>query len=419
MTDRLGAPLTERERRPLIDSDGRRLLDRLLEHPRGPRYNHTCGDRLTQGGLSAVRALEMATLTASTVPGRLPPWLAPFAAHCARTVPVYRRSGPPSGRLADLPTVARHDLAREPWAFVPDDHPLDEMVVYTSTGTSDGRGVEVASTPAAASGYLVMLRAALGPYGLTLEGGPGRTAVALVCWQQRTYTYVSVSSYLDQAGIVKLNLKPADWADSSDVAAFLDDIRPEVFTGDPVAFSHLAELPLRHHPKALLSTAMALTRALRDRLQARFGCPVIDVYGMNEAGPVAAMAPDGSGHVVLQPQLHVEILDRAGQPCGPSERGEITLTGGFNSALPLLRYRTGDFARLQHRGGRQLLVGSRAVTRSRLWPGRDGPSTRLTLPGPCMPSHWRASRSTNDATAGYRLGSKVRATSTMGRLSPL
>jgi phenylacetate-CoA ligase len=357
MTGRPGGALTEDERRPLIDSEGRRLLDRLLEDPRAPRYNHICGDRLTRAGLSAVRALETATLTASTVPGRLPAWLAPFAARCTRTVPIYRRSGPPAGRLADLPTVARDDLAREPWAFVPDDHPLDDMVVYTSTGTNDGRGVHVASTPEAASGYLVMLRAALGLYGLTLEGGPGRTAVALVCWQQHTYTYVSVSSYLDQAAIVKLNLNPADWADPSGVAAYLDDMRPEVFTGDPVAFSHLAELPVQHHPKALLSTAMALTGALRDRLQDRFGCPVIDVYGMNEAGPVAAMAPDGSGHMVLQPQLHVEILNGAGQPSGGGERGEIALTGGFNSALPLLRYRTGDFARLEHRGGRQLLVG--------------------------------------------------------------
>ena len=36
----------------------------------------------------------------------------------------------------------------------------------------------------------------------------------------------------------------------------------------------------------------------------------------------------------------------------PGERGEITVTGGCNPLLPLLRYRTGDFARMEHSGGR-------------------------------------------------------------------
>jgi phenylacetate-CoA ligase len=53
----------------------------------------------------------------------------------------------------------------------------------------------------------------------------------------------------------------------------------------------------------------------------------------------------------------VEILDDAGRPLKPGERGEVTLTGGFNFCLPLLRYRTGDYASLAFRGGAPLLVG--------------------------------------------------------------
>ena len=54
----------------------------------------------------------------------------------------------------------------------------------------------------------------------------------------------------------------------------------------------------------------------------------------------------------------MEVLDDAGAPCPPGMRGEITLTGGFNPFLPLLRYRTGDWASLDTADPRRLrLVG--------------------------------------------------------------
>jgi fatty-acyl-CoA synthase len=57
---------------------------------------------------------------------------------------------------------------------------------------------------------------------------------------------------------------------------------------------------------------------------------VLDLYSMNEAGPVAVADPQAGGHVLLQHTLYVEILDEAGQPVPTGTRGEITLTGGFN-----------------------------------------------------------------------------------------
>lgn len=340
-----GPMLTEEQRRPLLDADGRSLLHDLLEHADAPRYNHTCGDRLTAEGLAQARAFDAEVATAAPwVPGHPPAWVADFVARAVRTVPAYRRAGPVPSRLTDLPTVERRDLVDAYWAFVPDDHPLDEMVVYTTTGTTDGTVAYIPSTPVTATGYLSMLRAALATRGLTLDGGARRTAVALVCWQRTTYTYASISSFLDQAAVLKLNLNPVEWPSAGSVVRFLDHLDPEIVTGDPVAFARLAELPLSIRPKALLSSALTLLPGLRASLEERFACPVIDVYGMNEAGPIAAATPDGTAHVLLQPRLYVELLDPAGRPVPVGERGEITLTGGFNPALPLLRYRTGDHA---------------------------------------------------------------------------
>jgi phenylacetate-CoA ligase len=376
--DFAGPMLTDEQRRPLLDADGRTLLHHLLEHVDAPRYNHTCGDRLTAAGLAQARAFDAEVATAAPwVPGRPPPWVPAFVERCLRTVPAYRaawgggRTGAVPARLEDLPTVDRDDLVRAYWSFVPDDHPLDEMVVYTTTGTTDGSVAYIPSTPVVATGYLSMLRAALRTRGLTLDGGRGRTAVALVCWQRSTYTYASISSFLDQAAVLKLNLNPNEWPSPESVVRFLDELDPEIVTGDPVAVARRVDLPVAIRPKALLSSALTLLPALRDRVQERFGCPVIDVYGMNEAGPIAAATPDGSAHVLLQPRLYVEILDPGGRSVPVGERGEITLTGGFNPALPLLRYRTGDHGALENRHGTARLVGLEG-RRPVLFEGADG-----------------------------------------------
>jgi phenylacetate-CoA ligase len=49
---------------------------------------------------------------------------------------------------------------------------------------------------------------------------------------------------------------------------------------------------------------------------------------------------------LLQRELFVEILDEAGRRRGLGQRGEIVVSGGIDPALPLLRYRTGDYASL-------------------------------------------------------------------------
>jgi phenylacetate-CoA ligase len=354
--------LTPTDRYPWLTDDSRRLLDWLHEHPSAPRFNHQCGDRLTAAGLERVREFERLVSTAPPgwQPGQPPAWLAEFARSCFSDVPFYRRYGAMPARLEDTPTCTRADLSREPWSFVPDSAPLDDLIVYNTSGTT-GHPLDVLSHPEAASKYLPLLNAALRLHGLALAGGrdpasgqPG-VALILVCCQRRTYTYASVSAYLGGAGFAKINLSPHEWRRPDDRARFLDDCRPAIITGDPISFAELARLPLRHHPQALISTAMQLLPGLRQELEARFGCPVIDLYAMNEAGPIAAATP--TSFALLQPRLYVEVLDEDGQQCAPGQRGEITLSGGFNPFIPLLRYRTGDFASLSFSGRQPLIVG--------------------------------------------------------------
>jgi phenylacetate-CoA ligase len=348
--------LSDDDRFPLIGAAGRGLLHRLREHPSAPRYNLRCGDRLTGEGLARVRAFEQELFRAPAgwPPGPPPPWVTRLAAFCLSEVPIYRRRGGTAEAFAAIPPVGREELLREPWSFVPDGQPLDGLMNYYTSGTS-GHRIEVLSHPEAAAKRLPLYRKALARHGATLEGGEGRVAIAFVCSQATTLTYASLSAYLGGGGVVKINLNPADWSRPQDRVEFLEDCRPELVTGDPLSLLDLAELPVALRPRALLSSAMALLPPVRDRLEERFGCPVVDVYSTCESGPIGVATADG--FEVLPHDLYLEILREDGTVAGPGERGEIAVTVGRNPFLPLLRYRTGDWATLSLAGSAPVLRG--------------------------------------------------------------
>ena len=364
---------------PLLDLAAYERLRRLEEHPAAPRYTHRGVDRLTPAGIQRVAAFD-AALSAEPRgwrPGETPGWVMDFAAECFRDVPAYRAFGPLPPALADIPTTSRADLSRAPWEFVPDSLPLDGLTVFQTSGAT-GHPLDILTHPETLAYYLPLLRAAVALHGVTLGSSTVETprwgvsgltsrsdtspsgvaaelgvALAVVCYQATTFTYAAVSTYLQHAGLVKLNLNPADWRDPADRTAFLDACRPTVYSGDPVALAELAALPLTARPAAILSTSMALLPGLRRQLEIRFNCPVIDIYSLNESGPVAASEPHGDALALLSHRLFVEILDADGAPVPPGQRGEVTLTGGFNPFLPLLRYRTGDWSSLDLSDPRQ------------------------------------------------------------------
>lgn len=384
--------LTDEERYPLLTAAGRRMLDRLRRHPHGPTFNHECGDRLDAAALERVRRFAEALRSADRRVewGRPPEWVEAFARAACRRVPFYRARGPWPGSFAALPTATRADLAREPWSFVPDGEPLDQLIVYDTSGTT-GHRIVLPSHPETAAKYIPLLEAALATRVVRLEGGPDRVSMIQVCAQKRTWTFGNIVSYLDGAGFAKVNLDPDDWRDPEDRVRYLDDCDPEVYTGDPLAFQELARLPLRTRPKALLSSATAMLPGVRRELECRFQCPVLDIYSMKESGPIAVDTP--GGHALIPHDLYVEVLDLEGRPCPPGERGEIALTGGRNPYLPLLRYRTGDWASLDLRGPVPVLAGiegrppvvftaadGRAINNVDVtWALRDLPLTRFRL----------------------------------------
>lgn len=346
------------ERYPTLTDAGRAMLQRMTEHPAAPIYRNRSGNRLLAEDLPDLERFERDMLTAPIDwrPGMPPGWVTQVIADAYRTVPHYRRQGAPPANLADVPPISRADLARDIAAFVPDDVPVDRLINFRTTGTT-GHPLLIASHPVVAARYLAFHKRALRRFGVELRAGAGDIGVVLLGHQQSCFTYVSVTPSMGEAGLAKINLHPADWRDPADRALYLDALAPELIAGDPISFASLLDLPVTVRPRALLSVAMMLTDGLRSRLEARFACPVLDLYSMNEVGPIAVADPAVGGHVLLQPRLYVEIVDADGRALPAGERGEVCVTGGFNFCLPLVRYRTGDTASLAVVGGEPVLIG--------------------------------------------------------------
>ncbi|HEV2694475.1 MAG TPA: AMP-binding protein [Verrucomicrobiae bacterium] len=83
-------------------------------------------------------------------------------------------------------------------------------------------------------------------------------------------------------------------------------------------------------------------------IEAAWGAKVYSTYGVTELANSLCECDAGLGGHLHDQQLHLEILDDAGNPVPAGETGEIVATTFGVEAMPLIRYRTGDCAALFH-----------------------------------------------------------------------
>ncbi|MFO7545428.1 MAG: hypothetical protein R6W77_08025 [Trueperaceae bacterium] len=99
-------------------------------------------------------------------------------------------------------------------------------------------------------------------------------------------------------------------------------------------------------PKAIMTSATNLEPDMRATIERVFGARVFDRYGSREVGDVACENGDGMGMLVAPRTQFVEIVDQAGKPVPPGQLGDVVVTLLTNRAMPLIRYRIGDAARM-------------------------------------------------------------------------
>lgn len=138
---------------------------------------------------------------------------------------------------------------------------------------------------------------------------------------------------------------PTDW---EALAARIGDDGVTCVVGLPQHLLALAHaLPFRQVRTMLLCSDYAPS-ALRARIEMACGCETFLHYGTTETGlggGVECAVHDGCH--LRESDLLVEIVDPlSGQPVPPGEEGEVVMTTLGRRAMPLIRYRTKDMARL-------------------------------------------------------------------------
>ena len=131
--------------------------------------------------------------------------------------------------------------------------------------------------------------------------------------------------------------------------AKLRTFRPAFIEGFPstmVAFARFLRkrdetMPLR----AVFTTSEPLYPGQRREIEEAFQTRVFDYYGHAERAITAAECEEGNLHVNQEYGV-LEIL-QGEEPAALGQGGEIVATGLTNLGMPLIRYRTGDAARLR------------------------------------------------------------------------
>ncbi|MEY3211180.1 MAG: hypothetical protein RIT28_1661 [Pseudomonadota bacterium] len=335
---------------PLLTPDAWEALRGLLQAPDAPCWTHQLGDRVQAEDLPFVHRFRAAMAErAPWRPDQPPPWILAWAKTQQHRCEHLRDAS--RGDFVDwasIPTMSRAQLTRRPERYIAEDEPFERMMVYETTGTT-GPPLPAPSHPRTQAQAHALLEHALRQHGVTFTPRQGEVAVITLAAQRATWTFPTAFAVWDHALLAKVNLHPEDWSGGLDQARrFLERAQPQVLTANPVALTELLRLDPNIHPKAITSTATALSPALRDAVAARYGCPVIDWYSCTETSAIAYSSPVASEEgalICLPSDLFVEVIDEAGRPLPAGELGELCVSGGRNPYLPFLRYRTGDHAR--------------------------------------------------------------------------
>lgn len=343
-------PTDWRQRAPAMTERAWAGLSGILQHVDAPRWNQTIGDRVGAAELEGLAAFRLA-LGERPLESEREPSVAIAAWVEALRGRLFLLDDLPRGfdvlrDFEELPTTDREAIVRRLEDLVPHDLPLADAIVYSTSATT-GHPVIVPSHPGAMVKNLAHLEELARLHGVALDPREGEPFALNVSLQRQTYCFAATKSGWSGAVFVKLNLAEHDWAGGAAARGrFLAGFAPAFVASEPVTLAEAIALELPIRPRLVVSSAVRLSPDVARLAAASWGAAVVDLYSTTETGPIAATVPGVAGHMILLPDVFVEALDPDGARLPDGARGELTVTGGRNPYLPLVRYRTGDFGRL-------------------------------------------------------------------------
>jgi len=191
-------------------------------------------------------------------------------------------------------------------------------------------------------------------HGLTVMTGPGDVFLVLMPCERPGSVGDLVAVGVERIGsrVLRVGTIPLDGSRDDGILGIMR--REGVTTG--LATAHTAarlakksdgDAFIQKNMRTILLSAQFVSDDEKAAIERIWGCAVYEHYGMTEMGLGGAMACDArDGYHPREADLLFEIIDpETGKVLPEGEYGEIVFTTLTRRAMPLVRYRTGDFSR--------------------------------------------------------------------------
>lgn len=248
--------------------------------------------------------------------------------------------------LASLPLTTAQDLAGQgPRMLCLSQDEVARVVTLTTSGTS-GPAKRLFFTQEDLAATLDFFS-----QGMATLCGPGDAVLVLLPGRRPDGVADLLARALPRIG-ARAVLPPEDWNADTLVRLLAEEGVTRLMAAPSqvrVLLGHAAfSAAARERVRAALITAEPMAKELRRAIVRDWNCEAFDHWGMTETGyggGVECAAHDG--YHLREAEFLVEIVDpRNGAPVAQGEQGEIVVSTLDRRGLPLVRYRTGDAARI-------------------------------------------------------------------------
>lgn len=272
------------------------------------------------------------------------------------TVPFYRETYRKHGvvpsslqsldDLRKLPTITKGDVKANPKSFVSDFSGGGRLVEIHTSGTTGSPLTIYLRSEALEKNYAFFARS------LEWAGvAPGQKSATFAGRVMMPAKQVD-PPFWRKNWIMRTTLFSSYHISERNLPAYVDElkkIQPIFIDSYPSAIFSIGRFLLDRSidvgiaPKAIITSSETLLDNQRETIEKAFHSRVFDQYGSAEMAGFINQCEKGSYHINPEYGI-VEIIKEDGEPAKDGEPGELVCTGFVNSAMPLIRYKTGDSA---------------------------------------------------------------------------
>ncbi len=242
--------------------------------------------------------------------------------------------------LKNLPFTTEEDLAAQAPGLLLRSQAEIQRVLSDATSGTTGAAKRVFYTEGDCRNTVRLFMAGLGEL-----IGPG--SVTMICFP---FSGPHGLGELISEAIEGLGAKPLKLGAGLSYGEYrrvLREAHPDTFVGLPVQLLSILRVCGKGSLERALVSGDACPQTVISACEGILGTALFPHYGSREMALGGAICcPAHEGMHLRENHVIAEIVDEAGTPLPPGEMGELVITTIGMEAMPLIRYRTGDYTRI-------------------------------------------------------------------------